>query len=90
MRQYGIGSEAWAIILGMLVANTVGTPQVLRPALQVEFFIKTGLVILGAEVLMSKVIAIGTAGVFVAWAVTPTVLVVTYIFGQKILRAFCY
>ncbi len=86
MRYYGIGTEAWAIILGMLVANTVGTPSWVKPALQVEFYIKTGLVLLGAEILMDKIIAIGIPGLFVAWVVTPIVLISTYIFGQKILK----
>ncbi len=86
MRYYGIGSEAWAIILGMLVANTIGTPKWMKPALQVEYFIKTGLVLLGAEILMDKIIAIGIPGIFVAWVVTPIVLITTYIFGQKVLK----
>jgi uncharacterized membrane protein YadS len=43
-------------------------------------------VLLGAEILFSKIVAIGIPGVFVAWAVTPTVLVLTYMFGQRILK----
>lgn len=86
MKYYGIGSEAWAIILGMLIANTVGTPKFMKPALQTEFYIKTGLVLLGAEVLFDKIVAIGIPGIFVAWVVTPTVLIATYIFGQKVLK----
>ncbi len=86
MRYYGIGTEAWAIILGMLIANTVGTPNWVKPALQVEYYIKTGLVLLGAEILMDKIIAIGIPGLFVAWVVTPIVLISTYIFGQKVLK----
>lgn len=85
-KQYGFGAEAWGVALGMLIANTVGTPKKVLPACQVEFFIKTGLVLLGAEVLFNKIVAIGIPGVFVAWAVTPTVLIVTYIFGQTILK----
>ncbi len=83
---FGIGTEAWAIVVGMFIANTIGTPDWMKPALQVEYYIKTGLVLLGAEILMDQIIAIGTPGLFVAWVVTPIVLVVTYIFGQKILK----
>ncbi len=86
MRYWGIGTEAWAIILGMIIANTVGTPNWVKPALQVEYYIKTGLVLLGAEILMDKIIAIGVPGLFVAWVVTPVVLITTYIFGQKVLK----
>lgn len=86
MSKYGIGSEAWAIIIGMLIANTVGTPKWVAPAIQTEYYIKTGLVLLGAEVLFDKIVAIGIPGIFVAWVVTPVVLVVTFLFGQHVLK----
>ncbi len=86
MGHYGLNTEVWAIILGMIVANTVGTPKWMVEGVQVEYFIKTGLVCLGAEVLFNKLLAIGVPGIFVAWVVTPIVLVTTYIFGQKVLK----
>jgi uncharacterized membrane protein YadS len=86
MKQYGIGYAAWAIFFGMLISNTVGTPKWAMPAVQTEYFIKTGLVLLGAKILFEKIIVIGTAGIFVAWVVTPTVWFVTYWFGQKVIK----
>ena len=86
MSYYGIGDPAWAIIFGMLISNTVGTPKWVMPAVQTEYYIKTGLVLLGAEVLFGKILAIGTPGIFVAWVVTPIVLVGTFIFGQKVVK----
>ena len=86
MSYYGIGDPAWAIIFGMLISNTVGTPKWVMPAVQTEYYIKTGLVLLGAEVLFGKILAIGTPGIFVAWIVTPIVLVGTYIFGQMVVK----
>lgn len=86
MKYYGVGVEPWAIIIGMVIANTVGTPQWMKPALEVEYYIKTGLVLLGAEILFDKIIAIGIPGIFIAWVVTPIVLITTFIFGQKVLK----
>ena len=86
MKQYGIGYAAWAIFIGMLIANTVGTPKWALEACQTEYFIKTGLVLLGAEILFGKILSIGIPGIFVAWVVTPIVLIATYLFGQKILK----
>jgi len=86
MKEYGIGYAAWAIFFGMLISNTVGTPKWVMPAVQTEYFIKTGLVILGAEILFGKILTIGIPGIFVAWIVTPIVLVTTYIFGQKVIK----
>jgi uncharacterized membrane protein YadS len=67
----------WAIFLGMLVSNTVGTPKWAAPAIHTEYYIKTGIVLLGAKVLFEKVVTIGTAGIFVAWVVIPTVWLIT-------------
>ncbi|MBU0480546.1 MAG: putative sulfate exporter family transporter [Proteobacteria bacterium] len=85
-KQYGFGAEAWAVLLGMVIANTMGTPKWALPACKVEFFIKTGLVLLGAEVLFSKIMSIGIPGIFVAWVVTPIVLIGTFIFGQTVVK----
>jgi len=86
MKHYGIDYAAWAIIIGMLISNTVGTPKFILAAAKTEYFIKTGLVLLGTAILFGKVLAIGTAGIFVAWVVTPIVLIGTYWFGQNILK----
>ena len=86
MKLYGFGYPLWAIIFGMLISNTVGTPQWVKPAVQTEYFIKTGLVLLGAEILFSKILTIGLPGIFVAWIVTPIVLVITFWFGQHIVK----
>lgn len=82
----GLGYALWAILLGLLISNLFGIPDFIRPALKHELYIKTGLVLLGAEVLFGKILAIGVPGIFVAWVVTPTVLIATYWFGQRILK----
>lgn len=76
----------WALLVGLVISNSVGTPGWVRPAVQTEFYIKTGLVLLGAEVLMNRLLALGVPGVFVSWVVTPITLISTYIFGQKVLK----
>ena len=86
MKAYGIGYAAWAIAIGLLISNTIGTPNWVKEAVQTEYYIKTGLVLLGAEILFGKILSIGIPGIFVAWVVTPTVLITTYWFGQKIIK----
>jgi uncharacterized membrane protein YadS len=86
MKYYGIEYAVAAIVIGLIISNTVGTPRWVMPAVQVEYYIKTGLVLLGAEVLFGKIVAIGIPGIFVAWVVTPIVLITTFAFGQKILK----
>jgi uncharacterized integral membrane protein (TIGR00698 family) len=86
MKHWGFGFPLWAIVFGMLISNTIGTPKWVVPAVQTEFYIKTGLVLLGAEILFGKILAIGKPGIFVAWICTPITLILTYWFGQKILK----
>jgi len=86
MKNMGFGYAIWAIGIGLLISNTIGTPKWVIPGVQTEYFIKTGLVLLGAEILFGKILAIGLPGIFIAWIVTPVVLVVTYWFGQRILK----
>ncbi len=86
MKYWGFGFPLWAIVFGLLISNTVGTPKWLQPAVCTEFYIKTGLVLLGAEILFNKILAIGKPGIFVAWICTPITLVLTYWFGQKIVK----
>jgi len=83
---YGLEYVLWALVVGLLISNTVGTPAWLRPAARTEFYIKTGLVLLGAEVLFSRLLAAGRPGIFTSWIATPLVLTTTYLFGQYVLR----
>jgi uncharacterized integral membrane protein (TIGR00698 family) len=86
IKHYNLEYVLWAVFVGMLISNTIGTPAFLRPAMQTEFYIKTGLVLLGAEVLLNRLLALGLPGIFVSWIVTPITLVSTYIFGQRVLK----
>ena len=86
MKLYGIGYAVWGIGIGLVIANFVGTPEWLKPALRTELYIKTGLVLLGAEILFGKILSIGAPGILVAWVVTPIVLITTYWFGQRVLK----
>lgn len=85
-KAWGLEYVLWAIILGFLVSNTIGTPKWIMPAVQTEYYIKTGLVLLGSTILIGKIFLIGIPGIFVTWVVTPIVLIVTYWFGQNILK----
>jgi uncharacterized integral membrane protein (TIGR00698 family) len=71
---WGIEYVIFALAIGLLISNTIGVPEWLKPAVQTEFFIKTGLVILGASLLFMEVLQAGVLGivqavlvVFVVW-----------------------
>ena len=55
----GLEVVFWALIFGLIVSNFFGVPGWLKPAIKTEFFIKIGLVLLGAEQLFSTIIRVG-------------------------------
>lgn len=86
IKHFGLEYALWALVSGLLIGHTIGTPTFMKPAIRTELYMKVGLVLLGAEVLFGKLLALGLPGVFVAWIVTPIVLITTFWFGQKILK----
>lgn len=76
----------WALIVGLLISNTVGVPAWLRPAIRTEFYIKTGLVVMGFSVLFSNIAKFGLYGLGIAWVVTPIVIIFMWWFGTKVLK----
>jgi uncharacterized integral membrane protein (TIGR00698 family) len=76
----------WALLIGLLISNTVGIPDWLRPAIRTEFYIKTGLVIMGFSVLFSNIAKFGLYGLGIAWIVTPIVIIFMWWLGTKVLK----
>lgn len=71
---WGIEYVIFALIVGLAISNTIGIPEWLREAVQTEYYIKTGLVILGAGLLFFEIVQAGALGiiqallvVFVVW-----------------------
>ena len=86
VKSYSLEYALWALMVGLLISNTIGTPQTWKPGVRTEFYMKVGLVLLGAEVLLGLLLKLGMPGVFIAWVVTPIVLITTFWFGQKVLK----
>lgn len=76
----------WALLVGLLISNTVGVPGWLKPAIKTEFYIKTGLVIMGFSVLFSNIAKFGLYGLGIAWIVTPVVIIFMWWFGTRVLK----
>lgn len=76
----------WALIVGLLISNTVGVPKWLKPAVQTEYYIKAGLVVMGFSVLFSNIVNFGLYGLGIAWLVTPIVIIFMWFFGTRVLK----
>lgn len=86
VKAWGLGYAIWGLSFGLLIANTVGTPKWLLKGARSEMFIKTGLVLLGGEILFSEILKLGLPGLLVAWVVTPTVIIFMWLFGTRWLK----
>ena len=50
----------WAILIGLLISNTVGVPKVFRPGVSTyEFWLKAGIVLLGSRFILGDVLKLG-------------------------------
>ena len=86
IKAWGVSYAIWALFFGLLISNTIGTPNWLLKGARSEMFIKTGLVLLGSEILFSKILKLGAPGLVVAWFVTPTVIIFMWFFGTRWLK----
>ena len=81
---YGIEYVFWCLILGLAVSNLLGVPGWLRPAIRTEFFIKTGLVLLGCRVLFGDIMKAGIYGILQAVMVVFVVWYACYWLSKKL------
>src|SRR5215470_18984638 len=50
----------WAIVIGLVIANTVGVAKIFRPGVATyEFWLKLGIVLLGVRFLLGDVVKLG-------------------------------
>ena len=59
VKYYGLEYALWALVIGLLISNTTGVSKALSAGVRTELYMKTGLVLLGAEVLIGKLLALG-------------------------------
>jgi len=76
----------WAILIGLVVTNTVGVHRIFRPGVQTyEFWLKIGIVALGARFVLGDVAKLGGVSlvqILVDMAVAGTIiLVAAHLFG---------
>lgn len=81
---YGFEAVFFSVIFGLIIRNAFHIPEWLKPAIQGEFFIKIGVVCLGATVLFSDVMKSGAAGLIQAVAVVGIVWFASYGLARKL------
>lgn len=73
VKYYGFEAVFFSVIFGLVVRNCFRIPEWLKPAIQGEFFIKIGVVCLGATILFRDFVTSGVAGIVQACIVVSCV-----------------
>ena len=80
---YGFEAVFFSVLFGLIIRNLFRVPEWLKPAIQGEFFIKIGVVCLGATVLFSDVMKSGFAGLIQAVLVVSIVWFFAYWLARR-------
>lgn len=83
VKLYGFEAVFFSVLFGLIIRNLFRVPEWLKPAIQGEFFIKIGVVCLGATVLFSDVMKSGFAGLIQAVLVVSIVWFFAYMLARK-------
>jgi uncharacterized integral membrane protein (TIGR00698 family) len=75
---YNLEPPLVALGLGLLISNTLGVPRWLDPGLRVEFYIKTGIVLLGASLPLTLIAWAGPVAIVQAAIVSLATFGVIY------------
>src|SRR5262245_20112250 len=70
---FGLEYVIFALAIGLVVNHTIGVPNWLREGLRTEYYIKTGLVVLGATILFDEIVGAGMLGIMQALIVVLSV-----------------
>ena len=81
--RYSLEPPLVGLGLGLLVSNTFGAPRWLQPALRVEFYIKTGIVLLGASLPLTLIAWAGPTAIVQAAVVSLATFATIYFAAVK-------
>ena len=83
MKDLGLETVLFSLIIGLVISNIFKVPSWLKTGIQSEFYIKIGLVMLGASVLFSEIMKAGLFGLIQAIIVVVTVWYFTFWLAKK-------
>jgi uncharacterized integral membrane protein (TIGR00698 family) len=71
----------WAILLGLLISNTIGVPEIFRSGVATyEFWLKAGIVLLGSRFLLGDIVKLGGVSLLlVAIEITGAIAFMTFL-----------
>jgi uncharacterized integral membrane protein (TIGR00698 family) len=80
---YNLEPPLVALVLGMLISNLIGLPRWMDSGFRVEYYIKTGIVLLGATLPFTLIIWAGPVAILQASIVSISTFLVIFLVGRK-------
>jgi uncharacterized membrane protein YadS len=81
---WGVEYVIFALLLGLAISNGPGVPEWLADAVRTEYYIKTGLVIMGATILFGDIMQAGALGLIQAVAVVGVIWYFSYWLAKRL------
>jgi uncharacterized integral membrane protein (TIGR00698 family) len=82
--KYNLEPPLVALVLGLLISNVVGLPRAMDAGFRVEFYIKTGIVLLGATLPFTLIVWAGPVAILQASIVSIATFLVIFWAGRKL------
>ncbi len=84
IKRFGFEAVFFSVIFGLLIRNCFRIPEWLKPAIQGEFFIKIGVVCLGATILFRDFVAAGSLALVQGGVVISCVWFFAYLLSRRL------
>jgi uncharacterized membrane protein YadS len=83
MNYWGLEYVIFALLIGLFIGNFIGVPGWLMEAVRTEYYIKTGLVMLGAGILFFEVLQAGALGIVQALLVVAVIWYICFWLSKR-------
>jgi len=86
MQDYNVEAPLLALILGLAISNSLVIPEWLKTSLRTEYYIKTGIVLLGATLPLTLIVSAGPMAFLQATIVSVTTWLTIYWAATRIFK----
>ncbi len=84
MKSWGLTYVITGLVLGLFLSNVLAVPKWMMPGVRTEYYIKTGLVILGSNILIGDILQAGMLGIAQALLVILAIWYACFWIAQKL------
>ena len=86
MKEFDLGAPLLALLIGLGIGNTIKLPEWFKTSLRTEYYIKTGIVLLGATLPMTLIFSAGPIAFLQATIVSVSTWLTIYLAATKIFK----